>query len=166
MSSVVLVRQPSSGLVARSSAGNGIAVRDLHFQRRSVHKCSAGGSATFLAATPTKCRQQHGEGRQVGRGTESSGRRRFDGSARFAKQLCRRPAARHRNAKPSSNVPRDGWQGWKRNRRKSKSSWTPLRDEWPGFWKRWPGQCHQPHRPCPRPHSPERSQISWQSSVV
>ena len=28
-----------------------------------------------------------------------------------------------RNAKFSSNVPRGGWQGWKRNRRKSKSSW-------------------------------------------
>ena len=85
MSSVVIVRQPSSGLVARSSGGNGTTVRGLHFQRRSAHKCSAGGSATSLAATPTKCRQQHG------RGTESSGRRRFDGSERFASSFTGGP---------------------------------------------------------------------------
>ena len=60
MSSVVIVRQPSSGFIA-SSGGNGTTVRDLH-QRRSIHKCSADDSATSFAATPAKCRQQHGRG--------------------------------------------------------------------------------------------------------
>ena len=48
------------GFVA-SSGGNGTTVRGLH-QRRSIHQCSAGGSATSFAATPAKCRQQHGRG--------------------------------------------------------------------------------------------------------
>ena len=41
---------------------------------------------------------------------------------------------------------RGGWQSLKRNRRRSKRSWTPPRGEWPGFGKEWPRQCQQPHR--------------------
>ena len=56
----LLARQPSSGLVASNSGRSGATeVSGQLFQRRSVHRCRAGGSAaTPLAAIPTKCRQQ------------------------------------------------------------------------------------------------------------
>ena len=87
MSSVVLVRQPSSGLVARSSAGNGIAVRDLHFQRRSVHKCSAGGGNIPRRKPDEVQAAVHGESRQVGRGWKRNGSARFASSFAGGPQL-------------------------------------------------------------------------------
>ena len=122
MSSVVIVRQPSSGFVA-SSGGNGTTVRGLH-QRRSIHKCSAGDSATSFAATLAKCRQQHG------RGLEEALKVLGEDDSVEVRGL---QAALQEARRATQDRPMAAQVGWKRNRRKSKSSWTPLRDEWPGF---------------------------------